>query len=276
MTLRQSQFVPPVPLIVARDRGLLDGIDIETRRTTGSAQQLTELRAGDIDIAITAIDNLYAWTAAGADLRLVAQIEATTPLGLYAGPATDGLTDLGGSRFAVDASDNGFSLVARYLLEREGVTVDYVEVGGVKERLDALLAGDVAATLLGPPFDAVAQDAGASLLTTVAEILPAFPGQGLVTRSELVGSDELAAYLHALRSALNAANRMMDAAGEALLQRAGFGAAAAAAWASRPRTLEVDPDGLALLAEIRSQLGLMPTGVRLEDLHDPAPLHLTM
>ena len=272
MTLRQSQFVPPVPLIVAQALGLLDDIDLETRRTTGSAEQLAGLLARDIDLAVTAIDNLFAWTLAGAELRLVAQTEVTTPLGIYARRATDRLTDLEGTRFAVDAATNGFSLVARYLLEQQGVTVEYLEVGGVKERLDSLLAGDVAATLLGPPFDAAAQDAGAPLLATVAEVLPAFPGQGLVVRSELIGSHELAGYLSALRLAVDAAEGTTDVQGEGLLERAGFGAAAAAAWASRPRTLEVDPDGLALLAEIRSELGLMPPGIRLEDLHDPAPL----
>jgi len=276
MTLRQSQFVPPLPLIVAQELGLLDDIDLETRRTTGSAEQLAGLLARDIDLAVTAIDNLFAWTLAGAELRLVAQTEVTTPLGIYARRATDRLTDLEGTRFAVDAATNGFSLVARYLLEQQGVTVEYLEVGGVKERLDSLLAGDVAATLLGPPFDAAAQDAGAPLLATVAEVLPAFPGQGLVVRSELIGSHELAGYLSALRLAVDAAEGTTDVQGEGLLERAGFGAAAAAAWASRPRTLEVDPDGLALLAEIRSELGLMPPGIRLEDLHDPAPLRLAV
>ena len=124
MTLRQSQFVPPVPLIVARELGLLDRVDLEAGRTSGSPEQLAGLLAGDIDIAVTAIDNLYAWTAAGADVRLVAQIEATTPLGIYARPGTDRLKDLEGSLFAVDAATNGFSIVARYLLEREDVTVD--------------------------------------------------------------------------------------------------------------------------------------------------------
>ncbi|MET0780077.1 MAG: ABC transporter substrate-binding protein [Microbacterium sp.] len=274
MTLRQSQFVPPVPLIVARELGLLDDIDLVTRRTTGSPEQLAGLLTGEIDIAVTAIDNLFAWAAAGADVRLVAQTEQTTPLGIYARPAIGRLADLDGSRFAVDAATNGFSLVARYLLEREGITVDYVEVGGVKERLDSLLAGDVTATLLGPPFDAAARDAGAPLLATVAEVLPAFPGQGLVVRAELSGSEELGAYLHMLRLAVDTGAVMSDAEGVALLERAGFGAAAAAAWASRPRTLEVDPEGLTLLSEIRSRLGLMPSGISLEDLHDPAPLRL--
>ena len=274
MTLRQSQFVPPVPLILAREFGLLDGVDLEVRRTTGSPQQLAGLLAGDIDIAITAIDNLFAWTHAGADLRLVAQTEATTPLGVYARPGLSRLADLEGGRFAVDSASNGFSLVARYLLEGQGVTVEYIEVGGVKERLDALLDGTVDATLLGPPFDATARDSSCPLLATVASSLPAFPGQGLVVRAAVLESGELAAYLHALELGVNAGEGFTDAEGQALLARAGFGGAAATAWASRPRTLEVDPAGLALLTDIRTQLGLMPPGIRLTDLHDPTPLHL--
>lgn len=280
MSLRQSQFVPPVPLIAARELGLLDGIDLETRRTTGSPEQLAGLIAGDIDVCVTAIDNLFAWTPAGADVRLVAQMEATTPLGVYATPAADRLaqrlTDLDGSRFAVDAAANGFALVARYLLEGAGITAQYVEVGGVKERVDALLAGTVDATLLGPPFDVAAHEAGAPLLATVAEALPAYPGQGLVVRAELIGSPELSAYLRALRLAIESCEAMTDADGEDLLERAGFGAASAAAWASRPRTLEVDPGGLDLLTRIRARLGLLPPGIRLEDLHDPAPLRIAV
>ena len=114
------------------------------------------------------------------------------------------------------------------------------------------------------------------LLATVASKLPAFPGQGLVVRAELLESGELAEYLHALRLGVDAGEELTDAEGEALLARAGFGAAAAAAWASRPRTLEVDPAGLALLTDIRTQLGLMPPGIRLTDLHDPTPLRLSV
>ena len=272
MTLRQSQFVPPVPLILARELGFLDDIDLEVSRTTGSPEQLAGLLAGHIDIAITAIDNLFAWTLAGADLRLIAQTETTTPLGVYGRPGLSRLSELEGVRFGVDAAGNGFSLVARYLLEGKGITADYVEVGGVKERLDALLEGALEATLLGPPFDAAAREAGAPLLASVAAELPAFPGQGLVVRAELLESSEFAAYLHALRLSVDAADGMSDAEGERLLGGAGFSGAAGAAWASRPRTLEVDPAGLTLLTDIRAQLGLMPSGIRLTDLHDPAPL----
>lgn len=272
MTLRQSHFVSPVPLLVAAELGLLDDIDVELTRTTGSAEQLRGLLAGELDVVVTAIDNLFEWARADADLRIVAQLERTTPLRLYARPDVESIMALVGRRVAVDALTNGFALVARRLIEAAGVDVVYVEAGGVRERLEAIEAGTADATLLGPPFDAAAEHAGMRLLADANEELPAFPGQGLVVRSGILASPQLAAYLAALDRGVTAATAMTDAQGVALLERNGFGAAAASAWEARPRTLDVSAAGLALLTEIRADLGLLPDGVTLVGLHDPAAL----
>lgn len=273
MTLRQSQFVPPVPLIVAEAYGLLDHVALSTRRTSGSPQQLAELLAGEIDLAVTAIDNLFAWVPAGADVQLVAQIESTTPLSVFGiGDATT-LAKLTGRRFAVDAAANGFALAARWLLEQAGVhDVRFLEVGGVKERLEALLEGRADATLLGPPFDAMAVDSGAMLLGSVPEMIPGYPGQGLVARADAIGSGELAAYLELLQVATRIANRLEVAEGIELLVAAGFGKAAGSAWATRSRSLRVPASGLEVLTSVRSDLDLLPAGVDLADLCAPGCL----
>ncbi|MFD0997363.1 ABC-type nitrate/sulfonate/bicarbonate transport system substrate-binding protein [Pseudoclavibacter chungangensis] len=231
--LRVSYFVPPAPLVEARERGLLGGIELEETRTTGSPAQLEGLLAGELDIVVTAIDNLFEWVRAGADVRLVAQVEKTTPLTILGAPGISTIGELAGRRFAVDAYANGFALVARHLLQRADVDVEWVEVGGVTERLDALLAGEVAATLLGPPFDAQASSAGCGELARVQQEFPAFPGQGLVVRSSLIGSSELDRFLAAL-----------GASG----------------------LLPVDPAGLDLLTRIRADLGLLPPGAELRSL----------
>lgn len=64
MTLRISYFVPSAPLLAARERGLLDGIDLIEMRTPGSPAQLAGLATGELDLVVTAIDNLFEWTAA--------------------------------------------------------------------------------------------------------------------------------------------------------------------------------------------------------------------
>lgn len=272
MILRQSHFVPPVSYLLAAELGFLRYVEVLPTRTPSSAEQLRALLAGEQDMVVTAIDNLFEWTRAGADFRLVAQVEQTTPLGIYAGGDVESLADLAGCRFAVDAPDNGFALIAKHLLRDAGVEVDYVVVGGVRERLDALLGGQVDATLLGPPFDKLAEKAGMRRVVDVNALLPELPGQGLVVRAELLASAELERYLGALVRGVAAGESMTDAEGIELLERCGYQAAATAAWGARARTLAVDQRGLGLLTGIRRSLGMLPPDIGLEELCDGEPL----
>ena len=272
MILRQSHFVPPVSYLLAAELGFLRDVEVLPTRTPSSAEQLRALLAGEQDMVVTAIDNLFEWTRAGADLRLVAQVEQTTQLGIHAGGDVESLADLAGCRFAVDAPDNGFALIAKHLLRDAGVEVDYVVVGGVRERLDALLGGQVDATLLGPPFDKLAEKAGMRRVVDVNALLPELPGQGLVVRAELLASAELERYLGALVRGVAAGESMTDAEGIELLERCGYQAAATAAWGARARTLAVDQRGLGLLTGIRRSLGILPPDIGLEEICDGEPL----
>jgi hypothetical protein len=272
VTLRQSHFVPPVSYLLAEDLGYLQGSEVLLTRTTSSAEQLRALLTGEQDMVVTAIDNLFEWTLAGADLRLVAQVEATTPLGIHARGGLETLTELAGCRFAVDAPNNGFALIAKRLLRDAGVEVDYVVVGGVRERLDALLDGQVDATLLGAPFDKLAEKAGFAQIADINARLPELPGQGLVVRADVLESEELERYLRALVRGVAAGGPMPDAQGIELLERRGFRGGAASAWSSRARTLTADHRGLELLTGIRQSLGMLPPTVALEELYDPEPL----
>lgn len=276
MSLRQSHFVAPVSYLLADELGFLQGAEVLPTRTPSSAEQLRALFAREQDMVITAIDNLFEWTRAGADLRLVAQIEASTPLGIHTGRNVGSLADLAGCRFAVDAPDNGFALIAKRLLRDAGVEVDYVVVGGVRERLNALFDGSADATLLGPPFDELAKQAGFPRLVDVNALLPELPGQGLVVRAEVLDSEELEHYLGALVRGVEAGVSMTDAQGIELLERCGYQIAAAKAWGSRARTLEVDHRGLQLLTEIRRSLDMLPPGIGLEMLCDAGPLQRAM
>jgi ABC-type nitrate/sulfonate/bicarbonate transport system substrate-binding protein len=272
MSLRQSHFVPPVSYLLAAELGFLRGAEVVPTRTPSSGEQLRALLAGEQDMVVTAIDNLFEWTRAGADLRLVAQVEATTPLGIHACGGAESLTNLAGCRFAVDAPDNGFALIAKRLLRDAGVEVDYVVVGGVRERLDALLDGHVDATLLGPPFDKIAEEGGFARVVDVNALLPDLPGQGLVVRAEVLESEELEIYLRALVAGVDAGESMAETQGIELLERCGYQAAAASAWGSRARTLAVDRHGLQLLTEIRRSLDMLSPGIGLEELCDAGPL----
>lgn len=269
MNLRQSFFVPPVPYLVAEARSLLAeaGLHVESRRTRSSGEQLDALRNGDIDLAITAMDNVFVWNALGADVRIAAQVEQTTLLGVYARPGFTALAELDGRRFAVDASANGFALVARRLFAAAGAHADFIEVGGVTERLDALVRGDVDATLLGPPLDELAERQGLARLASANEALPALPGQGIVVRAKRNATETAAItqYLRVLARAIELTAEIPTAEGIALLESHGFpGRSASAAWRTRPRTLAIDAEGIALVEALRAEAGALPpdyTGV---------------
>ncbi|APH46038.1 hypothetical protein BMW26_14535 [Microbacterium sp. 1.5R] len=265
MTLRQLHFVPPVLLLVAEAQGLLarEGVSLQARRTTSSAEQMAALMSGEADIAVTAMDNAFVWNEHGADVRIIGQVERSTGLSVYAAGERRSLADLHGARFAVDALSNGFAIIARWVLSEAGVTADFVQIGGVTERLDALLDGRVDATLLGPPFDAMADAAGVTRIASVDTVLPSYPGQGILVRAQRTPSEdeELRAYLRALTEAVSVADAMERGSGAELITQSGVPRGSAEAlWESRPASLRVDPEGLKVLETLRSDLGLMPGG----------------
>ncbi len=200
MTIRVSYFVPPAQLETVRAVGLLDDLDVIEQRTSGSEEQLAGLVAGEIDVVVTAIDNLFEWQRQGADLKLVGQLEATMPLRLFGASDIRSLDDLAGKPFAVDAMANGFALVARYLLAEAEIDTNFVPIGGVAERFEALLAGEISGTLLGPPFDARAEQAGLIALIDVPAALPGYPGQGLFVRADRYRDPDMQRFLAALKA----------------------------------------------------------------------------
>ncbi|MEU1984524.1 ABC transporter substrate-binding protein [Nocardia sp. NPDC019395] len=266
--LRQSVFVPPPVYVAADQLGLLAaaGLDVETILTRSSDQQRAQLAAGECELAVTAIDNLIVWNAAGAGVRLLAQLEQTTPLSLVGARGVDTIDALRGAELGVDAVDNGFSVVLRYVLRSHGLAPgDYLlrPVGGVRERFEALRTGRIAATLLGPPLDEYARQEGLVPLLTVADELPDYPGQGLVAGPSAPprSSETISVYL----SCLDQARRWLAAADSAdavdVLVRGGYTESSAqVSIDTTPASLRPDAAGLRRLYSLRAGLDMMPPG----------------
>ena len=268
LSVRQSVFVVPAVVEVARRRGLFAaaGLDVSTATVPSSTVQRHDLDAGVADLAITATDNLLAWNADGSDIVVVAQIETTTDLALMLRPGLGSIEEPDVVRLAVDAPTNGFAIVAYAMMAALGRTpsqYDVVEVGGVRERFDALAGGSVDASLLAPPLDELGRERGMTGAMRIGQLAPAYPGLGVVARRSWLEAhlDEAAAYLRALDDA----NRWLrDAPGDEVereLLSAGFGAAAiATSLANVPATLEPSREGLRVLGRLRQQLGMAVPG----------------
>ena len=272
MTLRQSQFVPCVPFLVAQDRGLLDDVDIIATRTTSSTEQLRGLCDSSIDIAITAIDNVYEWLPQGADVVLVGQVERTTPMAIYGTPDTSGLPDLESSIFAVDALANGFALIVRHILATNSITPVYEEIGGVQERFEALMQGRARGTLLGPPFTTLAENEGMVRLASVADYFPQYPGQGIFVRSEIADDPTVVTYLTQLDEGARASASMSSDEGISILTDSGLALAAADMWNARSQDLTIDLEGLGVVEQIRRDLNLLPSSTGIRSPHFVRPI----
>ena len=274
-TLRLLWFVPAPLAVIADAWKLMAGVALQAERNPSSEAQFEALASGQVDAVVTAMDNVMDWNlrAGPRDLRIVAQLERTTPLTLVGQKGRATLEDLRGATILVDAPRNGFIVALRAMLAEGGVGPEAYAlepVGGVKERFDALIESHGDATLLGPPFDAMALQAGLTRIATVQERYPAFPGQGLVVSAGAVerARPALSAWLGALESARKRMVSEPDTARQALAF-SGFPAPAAEAMVrTTAASLRPDRAGVELLIEQRRMIGLPGADTSYEQLVD--------
>ncbi|SKD05682.1 ABC transporter substrate-binding protein [Paraburkholderia hospita] len=258
--VRVMWFVPPLLALVASQDA--QAIAVHADRNRSSDEQFDALVAGHVDAVVTSMDNVIGWNrrVGPRDFRVVAQIERTTPLTVVARPQLRNLRDLRGANLLVDAPDNGFVVALRAMLRDAGIesgSVRLTPAGGVKERFDALVAGQGDATLLGPPFDSMAQAAGLACIASVQDIYADFPGQGVVVRKAGAVNAKVAAWLQALERARRRVCENPELASQAVVA-AGFPRAVADAMAAQnPDSLRPSAEGVALLIAHRRSLGLM-------------------
>lgn len=261
-TLRAMWFVTPALAAIAAAMPAAQQSTLQAIRNTSSDAQYDALVAGEVDVVVTAMDNVLAWNQRPGprDFCIVAQIESTTPLTLVAQPNINQIGALAGSNILVDSPDNGFVVALRAMLKDHGLDEsDYLltPVGGVKERFDALLERQGDATLLGPPFDSVAVTKGLSAVASIQQHYPVFPGQGVVIRrGNKAARPHVAVWLQNLERARIALVQNTGWARE-VLTTSGFPEPAAQAMVDAvPTTLRPAETGVALLIAHRKSLGL--------------------
>ena len=268
-------FVPTPLAVVAGAASSHGNIAIAATRNLSSDEQFEALATGKVDAVVTAMDNVMDWNLRSGpkDFRIAAQLESTTPLTLVGQSGRDSLESLRGARILVDAPNNGFVVALRAMLAASGLNSDQyslVPTGGVKERFDAMLRAEGNATLLGPPFDGMALQAGLVRIARVQDSYPHFPGQGLVVRAGMM--DVLRPALAEWLSCLDAARQQLAGSAEAgrqALFAAGFPAGGVEAMmACMPHSLCPDPAGVRLLVQQRQDAGLPGADVEYESLVD--------
>jgi ABC-type nitrate/sulfonate/bicarbonate transport system substrate-binding protein len=208
-----------LPLLVARRQGIFTrfGVEVEFAFTTGSAEQVRALASGQYDLIQTAPDNVINFdtdpAALGLDPESAPRVVllaggSNGPLTAFSRPALASAAELRGGVLGVDNPSSGFALVLRDLLVREGLQLGhhytFMIAGSTQMRLDALLRGEIDATILYPPFDLVASRAGCHALAVSTAAYPAYASQATAACLPWLEAhgDKVTRYLAAFLTAL--------------------------------------------------------------------------
>lgn len=201
------------PLYVAQSLELFgrEGIAVEVTLTGSSVKQQEGLIAGRFDIGFQQADHVVRATERGSDLFIFMPHGHAPDLTLVGAPGIREIGQLRGRKIAVDGARTGYALLLRRLLREHGLTetdVTLEEVGGSRERFDAMKSGAPAASMLNPPFDATLIAEGYTSLARMNERFPSYPGSVMAARRSWAATHEAA--LLAFIRAFNAAYSWLE------------------------------------------------------------------
>lgn len=185
------------------------GIAIHFDPITSSVAQITGMMAGKYDLGMTAFDNVLAYDAGQTETKLTSKADLVAFLGgeggslhLITAPEVKTIEGLKGKTLAVDAKSTGYAFVLYRLAAMHGVTPsDYsvLAVGSSQKRLDAVLQGQAAGTLLSKPFDAFGVAKGLNDLVAMRQVFPHYQSTVGFTRRQWAKDhrEVLIAFIHA-------------------------------------------------------------------------------
>jgi ABC-type nitrate/sulfonate/bicarbonate transport system substrate-binding protein len=181
-TLKLTVFIRSIPLIAGERKGFFahEGIRLETTKPRNSAEQVSAVLSGTMDIMHTSADNVISYNESqGTDLSIFLGIDRGMNMALFVRPDIQSVGDLRGKLLGVDVVESGFSFILRKMLLAKGLDLekkDYelVAVGGSARRYDALRSGQVAGALLNSPYDECAKEDGFAPLVRAKEVLESY------------------------------------------------------------------------------------------------------
>lgn len=179
LTIGQS-FVSPAAAAfwVARDRGLFTkyGLDVTIVLFRGSTQAIQALLAGETQVMLGAPSQGISANAAGADLISIATTGPKMPYLLLTRPEIRSAADLKGKRLGTSSAglsaDRTALLIAlKHLkLDPQRDNITFIVTGTQSERVKALVAGTIDASVNDPLQRAIAERLGMTVLMDLSKL----------------------------------------------------------------------------------------------------------
>jgi ABC-type nitrate/sulfonate/bicarbonate transport system substrate-binding protein len=194
------------------------GLDVRVAFTENSEKQRAGLASGTFDIAHSAVDNAVAMVETAHQDVVIVTGGDNGMNEFYAQPLIQSLADLRGRTVIVDAPNTAYALLAKKILQKEGLLEgrDYTvkPVGRGELRLKAMAESrENAAAILNLPFTIQAEQMGLKSFGNPVQILgPYQAGGAFMQRSWAKDNGPLLeryilAFVESLRWALAPANR---------------------------------------------------------------------
>jgi len=151
----------------------------------GGTTAVLALVSGEVPICQVAGPAVVNSALAGSDIVMIAGGATAADYSLISGREITRPEQLKGGSVAVSNFGAASDFIARYALEKIGLTpgkdVSMVQAGGISDRLAAVLVGRVQATVLNPPASFIGQKKGLNVLADVAKLGLAFQNTGVAT-----------------------------------------------------------------------------------------------
>ncbi|HEU5017446.1 MAG TPA: ABC transporter substrate-binding protein [Pseudolabrys sp.] len=198
-------------MVTTRDFAKKQGLDLKVSQFRNDQIALKALLAGQLDSYEGGPQGVFAADARGADVRILGCHWLVVPHGIYAVDSIKKVTDLKGKSIAVSAPNSMPDMLARFALEKYGLSpkdVKLAAVGGDRDRYNALIAGVVQAAVVSNEYQPV-MPKSIHLLLAGRDAMPKFLRVCLMTSQKVLdkkgkeAAHFLAAEMNALHYALS-------------------------------------------------------------------------
>lgn len=170
--------------LVAEYRGFFaaEGLAVDYHLSTYAPEHNRGMAEGRWHISLSSPDTMIArMTTDGVEYRLFMQAEAGLDAALVGRAGITSIEQLHGQLLAGDPGDSNLDLIRRKIMRTHGIAENEYQVeiiGSSPRRLEAFLAGRVAAAMLTPPTSDKALAAGGILLAQAEDYVPNWPLTG--------------------------------------------------------------------------------------------------
>jgi ABC-type nitrate/sulfonate/bicarbonate transport system substrate-binding protein len=176
---------------IARDAGLFKKYDIEPKLVifdSGSVLAQAAM-AGDVKISVTSGPVTIASRTQGGDAIAIASCVNTPPYSIVAAKSITRWDQLKGKRIAMSRFGSGTDTSLRLVLRKFGIDakdLTILQLGTQPSRYQALLAGNIDATIISPPLDLMAKKDGFNILVNIPDLGIPYPQQTIETTDRFI------------------------------------------------------------------------------------------